>query len=84
MKNPIALHRRATEFSQTVIAPITMKPEDAQEDFEQRIDESGIDITDLTLAQGLRLMLDFYRDTRAEGCVLRGRGRHAPLPMGHL
>lgn len=51
-----------------------MKPEDAQEDFEQRIEESGTDLSDLTLAQGVRLMLDFYRDTRAEGCSLDDDG----------
>ncbi|MDB6030362.1 MAG: hypothetical protein JWM16_700 [Verrucomicrobiales bacterium] len=51
-----------------------MKPEDAQEDFEQRIEESGSDIADLTLAQGIRMMLDFYRDARAEGCPLDDDG----------
>jgi hypothetical protein len=51
-----------------------MKPVNAQEDFEQRIEESGAELADLTLAEGIRLMLNFYRDTRAEGCLLEDDG----------
>ena len=31
---------------------------------------AGTPISELTLAQGIRLMLDFYRDVRAENCNL--------------
>jgi len=47
-----------------------VKPEDAKQELERRIKASGTPIECLTPAQGIRLMLDFYRDIRADGCEL--------------
>lgn len=47
---------------------IGMTPEHSQQELEKRIQQSGMTLSNLTPAQGLRLMLDFYRDVRAEGC----------------
>lgn len=51
-----------------------MKPKHAKKELEKRIKQSGTSLAGLTPAQGIRLMLDFYRDVRAEGCDLEGDG----------
>ena len=51
-----------------------MKPEDAQNELERRIHNTGEVLCGLTLKAGIRLMLDFYRDVRAEGCSLEDEG----------
>ena len=51
-----------------------MKPEDAQHELETRIHHAGEVLCGLTLEKGVRLMLNFYRDIRAEGCSLEDDG----------
>ena len=48
----------------------SMRPQQAKTKLEERIKQSGTATADLTLAQGVRLMLDFYRDVRAQGVDL--------------
>ncbi len=52
----------------------SMRPQEAEIKLEERIQQSGTPKTDLTLAQGVRLMLDFYRDVRAQGVDLNDGG----------
>ena len=47
-----------------------MTPENAQQELQKRIKQTGTPMTGLTPALGVRLMLDFYRDVRADGCEL--------------
>ena len=47
-----------------------MTPKNSKEELEKRIKQSGKRLADLTFAQGIRLMINFYRAVRAEGCVL--------------
>jgi len=47
-----------------------MKPKNAKKELEKVIKKSGTPMSSLTPAQGIRLMLDFYRDVRADGCEL--------------
>lgn len=47
-----------------------MVRETAEEVLEQRIGQRGTTLPELTLAQGIRLMRDFYRDVRADDCKL--------------
>ena len=47
-----------------------MTPENAKAELEKRIEQAGPPMLELTLAQGIRLMLDFYRDVRADNCKL--------------
>lgn len=51
-----------------------MKPANAAEELTKRIKASGTPMDELTPAQGLRIMLDFYRDVRAEGCDIDADG----------
>lgn len=51
-----------------------MKPEKAQQELQKRIQKSGTPMSGLTPAQGIRLMLDFYRDVRAKDCELDDDG----------
>ena len=51
-----------------------MKPTDAQAMLEKAIQEAGKSLEELTVAEGLDCMLDFYRGTRAEGCALEDEG----------
>ena len=51
-----------------------MKSKNAKKELEKLIKKSGIAMSSLTPAQGVRLMLDFYRDVRADGCELDGDG----------
>ena len=51
-----------------------MTPKTAQKELEKRIKQSGTPISSLTPAEGIRLMLDFYRDVRADGCQLEEDG----------
>ncbi len=44
-----------------------MKPEASRTAFETLLLERGIEIAALTLGEGVRLMLEFYREDRAEG-----------------
>jgi len=52
----------------------SMRPQQAKTKLEERIKQSGTSTSDLTLAQGVRLMLDFYRDVRAQGVDLDDDG----------
>lgn len=45
-----------------------MTPESAKKELAKRISQSGIEMPQLTLAQGIRLMIEFYQDARADGC----------------
>ncbi len=47
-----------------------MTPKNSKEELEKRIKQSGTPMAGLTLAQGIRLMISFYRAVRAEGCAL--------------
>lgn len=47
-----------------------MKAKNAKKDFQNLIKKSGTPISSLTPAKGIRLMLDFYRDVRADKCEL--------------
>lgn len=51
-----------------------MTPENAKNEFEERIKKVGISIGALTPAQGIRLALDFYKDVRADGCEMDNDG----------
>jgi hypothetical protein len=51
-----------------------MKTKQAKKELEKIIKQSGKPLSSLTPAQGMRLMLDFYRDIRADGCDLEGDG----------
>jgi hypothetical protein len=46
-----------------------MTPKNAKQELEKRKD-SSTPISSLTPVQGIRLMLDFYRDVRVDGCEL--------------
>jgi hypothetical protein len=45
-----------------------MNPKNAKKDLENRIQQIGKSTADLLPAEGVRLMLDFYREVRADGC----------------
>jgi hypothetical protein len=46
-----------------------MKPEAAKQELEKRIvEQTGKTFTELTPAQGIRVMLDFYKYVRADDC----------------
>jgi len=51
-----------------------MTPENAKTELEKRIKQSGVAMSELTPAQGIRLMLDFYRDVRADHCEIEEDG----------
>jgi hypothetical protein len=51
-----------------------MTPENAIVELEKRIAQSGRSLSELTPAEGIELMLDFYRDVRVEGCPLEEDG----------
>ncbi|HEY3763411.1 MAG TPA: hypothetical protein VGN23_16820 [Verrucomicrobiae bacterium] len=51
-----------------------MRPEGAKTELEKRIRQAGTTANALTPAQGIPLMLDFYRGIRAERCELDQRG----------
>jgi hypothetical protein len=53
---------------------ITMTPQNAKAELERRIELAGTPMPELTLAQGIRLMTDFYRDARADKCNLEEDG----------
>lgn len=52
----------------------SMRPNQAKEKLEERIKQAGTPTSDLTLPQGIQLMLDFYRDVRTQGCDLDDDG----------
>jgi hypothetical protein len=45
-----------------------MTPNTSKKEFEQHLRQQGVPLADLTPAQGIRLVLDFYREVRAAGC----------------
>jgi hypothetical protein len=47
-----------------------MTPKTAKSEFERHLHQSHTRITDLTPTEGVRLMLEFYRNVRADGCEL--------------
>jgi hypothetical protein len=51
-----------------------MKPETAQAEFENIIEQSGVSRDRLTSSDGIRLMLDFYRQSRFENCPIEENG----------
>ncbi len=51
-----------------------MKPEDAEHQFEQFLEESNLAADALTPRSGLAAMLDFYVRERADGCSLAEDG----------
>jgi len=51
-----------------------MKPNTSRKEFEQLIKVRGLRLSDMTPTQGIKLMFDFYRDLRADGCELDGDG----------
>ena len=51
-----------------------MRPNDAQSEFQDRLDRSGLDRDTLTPKSGIPAMLAFYREERAEGCPLEDDG----------
>ena len=51
-----------------------MIPKNAKTEFEKRIKQSSVSTGSLTPAQGIRLMLDFYHDVRADDCELDNDG----------
>ena len=51
-----------------------MTPKSAKKELESRIKQTGKSMADLTPEQGVRLMLDFYRDVRADGCKFGENG----------
>ena len=51
-----------------------MKPNSSKRELEQIIQRSGSTVTALTLAEGLRHMLTFYQNVRAENCPLDADG----------
>jgi hypothetical protein len=51
-----------------------MKPADAKEVFEHYVAEAGMTVSEFKPIDAIRLMLDFYREQRAEGCDLQADG----------
>lgn len=51
-----------------------MDPNNAKERLEEFIGSSGASFSSLSPSAGIELMLDFYRDERAEGCPLESDG----------
>jgi hypothetical protein len=51
-----------------------MTPKSAKNELESRVKQICGSAADLIPAQGIRLMLDFYRDVRAEQCMDLGKG----------
>jgi hypothetical protein len=47
-----------------------MKPKTAKKEFERFIKESSKTRDALTPAEGIQLVLDFYRQVRAEDCIV--------------
>ncbi len=47
-----------------------MTPKNAKKELEKFIKKCDTPMGSLTPAQGIRIMLDFYRDVRADGCEL--------------
>jgi hypothetical protein len=45
-----------------------MTPENAKNEFEGRIKQLGVPMGNLSPPQGIRLMLEFYREVRADDC----------------
>jgi hypothetical protein len=60
-----------------------MKPKNAKFEFEKQIRKSGMSVSSLTTAQGIGMMLDFYRNVRADGCELDGDGDMLLFQWGH-
>jgi hypothetical protein len=50
--------------------PSFMKPKTAKKELEKLVKKTVKTMASMTPAQGIRLMLDFYRDVRAAGCPL--------------
>jgi hypothetical protein len=48
----------------------SMKPRSARKQFLLVVEKAGKSLARLTPAEGVALMLDFYRDERAEGCPI--------------
>ena len=51
-----------------------MKPKDSKQEFAKFIRKSGAKLAALTPAEGIQLMLDFYRNVRAKGCPFDADG----------
>lgn len=51
-----------------------MKPATAKKRFLERLEAAGLSLDTLTLAAGVEAMLTYYKDERAEGCVLSDDG----------
>ena len=51
-----------------------MRPNDAQSEFQDRLDRSGLIRNTLTPKSGISAMLAFYREERAQGCPLEDDG----------
>ena len=47
-----------------------MIPSTSREELQSRIDAAGFSLTTLPLHEGVRLMVEFYQQIRAEGCDL--------------
>jgi hypothetical protein len=48
----------------------SIKPKAAPKEFEMRVTKEGLQIQQLTLNEGIRLMFEFYREMRADKCPL--------------
>ena len=53
---------------------VLMKPLEAREEFEQLVADAGLPVSELKPIDAIRLMLDFYREARADGCDLQADG----------
>jgi hypothetical protein len=53
---------------------LIMKPAEAKEEFEQFVEEAGTAVAVFKPIDAVRLMLDFYREARAEDCELEADG----------
>lgn len=51
-----------------------MNTQDASLILEQRIELADLTVSDLTVPQGMRLMLDFYQDVRVNNCKVEEDG----------
>jgi hypothetical protein len=51
-----------------------MKPKDAKKQLAARVKDAGLKLAKLTPAEGIPLMLEFYKDLRADDCELDNDG----------
>jgi hypothetical protein len=54
--------------------PPQMRPQTAKIRFTERLEAAGLSLATLTPAAGIEVMLDYYAEERADGCILKWDG----------